>query len=479
MLRAAFFFSALHVGCSAPDDHWAVIIAGSKGFANYRHQTDACHAYQIVKKNGIPESNIILLMQDDVANAVGNPFPGQLFNQPTKSGEAGVDVYAGCNADYTGDIVTAKLFTAVITGDSAAVANITAGYTAGKSSNKVLRSTSTSKVFLNFADHGGVGLIAMPNGPFLYAKDLQAALATMKTKSLYKELVFYVEACESGSMFEKFPTDNNVYVTTAANAKESSWGTYCPPDDVVNGKHMKTCLGDLYSVNWMEDSDKQLTAMRDERRHHRRLGTPSDTKAAESLQSQFELVKRLTNKSHVQEFGDMSFSTASIGEFQGVSAASAAFADHVNTDAVTDAETAAVRLRSAVPVPDIPLHLAYHAYIGANDAEESIAAAQRLRDELDERESSTRIMRDVVSRVVGASRSAHDVLQHGASDIGAVVADKTCQKTAMEAYAQYCREWSDYSQPTYSRAVVAMCEATRLDSTPIVNAFASVCKSEM
>ena len=41
--------------------------------------------------------------------------------------------------------------------------------------------------------------------------------------------MFYVEACESGSMFEGLLTDKlNIYVTTAANAYESSWGTYCP-----------------------------------------------------------------------------------------------------------------------------------------------------------------------------------------------------------------------------------------------------------
>ena len=51
------------------------------------------------------------------------------------------------------------------------------------------------------------------------------------------------------------PTNINAYATTAANDSESSWGTYCPPDDYVNGKPINSCLGDLYSVNWMEDSD--------------------------------------------------------------------------------------------------------------------------------------------------------------------------------------------------------------------------------
>lgn len=74
---------------------------------------------------------------------------------------------------------------------------------------------------------------------------------------MFKELIFYLETCESGSMFTGFPTDLNIYATTAANAKESSWGTYCSPDDVVNGKHLKTCLGDLYSVNWMQDTESE------------------------------------------------------------------------------------------------------------------------------------------------------------------------------------------------------------------------------
>lgn len=41
--------------------------------------------------------------------------------------------------------------------------------------------------------------------------------------------MLYVEACESGSMFEGLLTDDlDIYVTTAANSYESSWGTYCP-----------------------------------------------------------------------------------------------------------------------------------------------------------------------------------------------------------------------------------------------------------
>lgn len=36
---------ALLLGYVSAVDHWAVIVAGSNGFWNYRHQADACHAY--------------------------------------------------------------------------------------------------------------------------------------------------------------------------------------------------------------------------------------------------------------------------------------------------------------------------------------------------------------------------------------------------------------------------------------------------
>jgi ABC-type uncharacterized transport system permease subunit len=66
--------------------------------------------------------------------------------------------------------------------------------------------------------------------------------------------IIYVEACESGSMFEGImPQDLNIYVTTAANAVESSWGTYCPGMNPPPPQEYLTCLGDVYSVSWMED----------------------------------------------------------------------------------------------------------------------------------------------------------------------------------------------------------------------------------
>jgi len=47
-------------------------------------------------------------------------------------------------------------------------------------------------------------------------------------------MVMYIEACESGSMFEGLMESTlGVYVMTASSATESSWGTYCPGMDLI------------------------------------------------------------------------------------------------------------------------------------------------------------------------------------------------------------------------------------------------------
>jgi legumain len=73
----------------------------------------------------------------------------------------------------------------------------------------------------------------------------------MTDKKMYKEMVFYIESCESGSMFPDLDESSNVYAMTASNAELSSWAAYCGRDAKVDGKKLGTCLGDLFSVNWM------------------------------------------------------------------------------------------------------------------------------------------------------------------------------------------------------------------------------------
>jgi len=101
------------IACSQAADKWAVLVAGSNGFGNYRHQADVCHAYQILVEHGMDKDKIILMAYDDIASSSSNPFPGKIFNKPSGS-DAGKDVYAGCHINYKGQDVTPANYLAIL-----------------------------------------------------------------------------------------------------------------------------------------------------------------------------------------------------------------------------------------------------------------------------------------------------------------------------------------------------------------------------
>ncbi|EPS73966.1 asparaginyl endopeptidase [Genlisea aurea] len=271
---------------------WAVLVAGSNGFGNYRHQADVCHAYQILKRGGLKEENIVVFMYDDIADSEMNPRKGTIINHPN-----GRDVYEGVPKDYTGENVTAANFYAVIQGNKTGVKG---------GSGKVVDSKPNDHVFIYYSDHGGPGVLGMPVMPFVYGKDLIEALKKKHASGTYEEMMIYVESCESGSVFEGImPTDLNVYVTTASNAEESSWGTYCPGMDPAPPPEYMTCLGDLYSVAWMEDSE-------------------THNLKKETVKEQYERVKERTSNfnsynagSHVMEYGNKSIKAEKLCLYQG------------------------------------------------------------------------------------------------------------------------------------------------------------------
>lgn len=294
---------------------------------------------------------------------------------------------------------------------------------------RVLNSTSTSKVFVNFVDHGGVGIIGFPTG-VMHATELMAALKTMHSKKMYKELVFYLETCESGSMFTKLGTDLNIYATTAANAKESSWGTYCSPDDKVDGKSLNTCLGDLFSVKWMENSDAT---------------------ASETLQQQFERVKKEVNKSHVLQFGTKAIASESINDFQG-NASSA-----TTTIPMTDVEHASSRDSRS-----IALTLALDRFLEMED-DASAAALQTL---IQRRLAVAKRFTLITTAVAGAS----DLAARPTPDDF----DLDCHYAAHKAYLASCGQWTPEALK-HSATLAKLCKHTGGDAGPIRRAVQAAC----
>jgi legumain len=110
-------------------------------------------------KNGIPDSNIIVMMYDDIADSLENKEKGKVFNEPN-----GPDVYAGVPKDYVKSAVTPKNFLKILAGaccvcDRDPVVMLSffwycAGEAPSEGSGKVLNSGPNDRVFIYFADHG-------------------------------------------------------------------------------------------------------------------------------------------------------------------------------------------------------------------------------------------------------------------------------------------------------------------------------------
>jgi len=120
----------------------------------------------------------------------------------------------------------------------------------------------------------------------------------------YRSIVFYLEACESGSMFNNLlRPDINVYAVTAANPNESSYA--CCFDPIVNAY-----LGDEFSVNWLENSDNFKNIFN------------------ETLNDQFNIVRNNTLQSHVCMYGNTSMSKNKLSRYLLFNNQSKQYRDH-------------------------------------------------------------------------------------------------------------------------------------------------------
>ncbi|XP_026877345.1 legumain-like isoform X2 [Electrophorus electricus] len=227
---------------------WVLLVAGSKGWTNYRHQANVCHAYQMVQSNGIPNDQVVVMMYDDIAYSEQNPHPGEIINEP-----GGPNVYPGVLKDYTGVDVSVANFLAVLRGDEAGVNKQTGGPV------KVLRSDERDTVFIYLADHGSTGVFAFPR-EFLHASDLVDTINEMARCQKFSQMVIYMESCCSGSMMLHLPKNAQAYGVAASLPYESHCACFYDEDRL-------TFLAGEFTSCWLfhsQTSDLTQTTFQDQ-----------------------------------------------------------------------------------------------------------------------------------------------------------------------------------------------------------------------
>lgn len=234
----AFFtvFPALISGIDH-SNNWAVLVCTSRFWFNYRHVANTLGMYRSVKRLGIPDSNIILMLADDMACNPRNMFPGTVYSNADRK----LDLYGdGIEVDYRGDEVSVENFIRLLTGR----------VLEGTPRSKRLMTDERSNIFVYMTGHGGEEFLKFQDSEEISAFDLADAFQTMWAKGRYNELLFMIDTCQANTILTKFYSPN-IFATGSSNKGENSYSHHADQDIgvAVVDRFSHFVLSHLESVN--------------------------------------------------------------------------------------------------------------------------------------------------------------------------------------------------------------------------------------
>ena len=184
-------------------DRFAVVMATSVGFTNYRHQADALDMYRLLKNAGYDDDHIVLITEDDIADSPANPHPGVVHVIPD-----GENLHENIVNDYKISQLTP--------GD---LANILSG-TATERTPQVVKGGTGTNVLFFWSGHGAYDTMFNWAEVKISADEIHAALKGARGN--FRKMLFVMEACYSGSAGESLPEIPGLLMLTACAPGEKS-----------------------------------------------------------------------------------------------------------------------------------------------------------------------------------------------------------------------------------------------------------------
>ncbi|MCQ2064146.1 MAG: ABC transporter substrate-binding protein [Fibrobacter sp.] len=186
--------------------NYALLVAASKTWENYRHQADILNVYQILKYLGYDDDHIVLIMEDDLAENPQNPHMGEVRRHD------GQNLYVDVNVDYklkdleSGDIVKILM---------------------GQKSSRlkhVIDADSSTDVLVYWSGHGAPNFLAWGEKSAFTYNQMETALKELHESAKYRKMLWLIEACFSASVCAAAEDSEipGVMCITAANENETS-----------------------------------------------------------------------------------------------------------------------------------------------------------------------------------------------------------------------------------------------------------------
>lgn len=194
---------------------YAVLVQGSNGWNNYRHQADVLSVYQMLKTKGFDDDHIILIIDKALASDAMNPEPGII-----RAEDGGNDLLAGCSMDYdNADISPSD------------ISNILLGVKTDKTP-VVLPKDAGQNVLLFWSGHGhnhannGANELVWRNadvGRGMTADLLRQTISQMQQQGHYRKMFVLTEPCFSEAVITPLVGIPGVLAMSSAGTFEQSF----------------------------------------------------------------------------------------------------------------------------------------------------------------------------------------------------------------------------------------------------------------
>lgn len=164
--------------------------------------------YRTVKRLGMPDSHIILMLADDAACNARNPYPGFVWSENHHD----IDLYGDdVEVDYRGYEVTVPNLLRLLTGR----------VPVHTPRSKKLESDEHSNVFLYMTGHGGDEFLKFQDAEEISAYDLADAIEQMWEKRRYHELLFMIDTCQASTMASRIYSPNVLAMSSSVKGQNS------------------------------------------------------------------------------------------------------------------------------------------------------------------------------------------------------------------------------------------------------------------
>ena len=194
---------------------YAVLVQGSNGWNNYRHQADVLSVYQMLKTKGFDDDHIILIIDKALASDAMNPEPGII-----RAEDGGNDLLAGCSMDYDNANISPS-----------DISNILLGVKTDKTP-VVLPKDAGQNVLLFWSGHGhnhannGANELAWRNadvGRGMTADLLRQTISLMHQQGQYRKMFVLTEPCFSEAVITPLVGIPGVLAMSSAGTFEQSF----------------------------------------------------------------------------------------------------------------------------------------------------------------------------------------------------------------------------------------------------------------